>query len=101
GIAWIGFADERRKQTRSGSPQLSPSVVATWTRCTASTTCPLRTVTLSASTARGAYVARVARGRGMAPPARPARQEVADREGGPPAHRDAEDDRAAVDRARR
>src|SRR5713101_7339729 len=54
GTAWIGFAAERRKQTRS-SPCRTPSLAATWTRWTDSTTFPRRTTTLSGPT-RGAYV---------------------------------------------
>src|SRR3954452_3561077 len=82
---------------------MRPSVVAAWTRGTASTTSPRRTVTLIASTEAGAYVARVARGRSVAPPARPTRQKGADRESGAGAYRDAEDVRPAdlVSRGRR
>src|SRR6476646_8289035 len=69
--------------------------------CTASTTSPRRTVTLIASTEAGAYVARVARGRSLAPPARPASEEGPHREGGAGPHRHAEDVRPAGLRARR
>src|SRR4051812_45634839 len=70
-------------------------------RWTASTTSPRRTVTLIASTEAGAYVAGVARGRSLAPPARPTREEGADREGGAGAHRDPEDLRPTHVGARR
>src|SRR5436309_15239699 len=80
---------------------MRPSVVAAWTRCTASTTSPRRTVTLIASTEAGAYVARVARGRSVAPPARSACEEGPDRESRPCAHRDAEDVRPTDVGARR
>src|SRR5581483_4035325 len=100
GIAWTGFSDERRKQWTS-SPTASPSVDRACTWCTASTTSPRSTVTLIASTDAGAYVARTARGRSLAPPARPARQEIADREGRSGAHRDPEDVRPAARRPRR
>src|SRR3954449_8725229 len=80
---------------------MRPSVVAAWMWCTASTTSPRRTVTLIASTEAGAYVARVARGRSLAPPARPARQEGHDREGRAGPHRHAENVRPAGLRAGR
>src|SRR3954447_8528252 len=75
---------------RSGSPQASPSVVAAWMRWTASTTSPRRTVTLISSTEAGAYVAGVARGRSLAPPARPASEEGLDRKGRAGPQRDAQ-----------
>src|SRR6476646_3241014 len=101
GIACSGLHDERRRKRRFGSPRVSPSVVATCTRWVASTTPPRRTVTLIASTDAGAYVAGTARGRSVAPSARPAREAVADRAGGPRSHRDAEDIRPAAEGARR
>src|SRR5206468_3948144 len=58
-----------------------------------------RTTTLNGPT-RGAYVARIPRGRGLAAPARSRRQALSDRAGRPCAHRHAEDIRSAPLRAR-
>src|SRR5579862_1316483 len=94
----MGFAAERRNGTRF-SPWRTRSVVATWTRCTASTASPRRTVTLTGST-RGSVDARTARGRGLAAPARRRRQAVSRRARRPGAHRHAEDVRPAARVAR-